>query len=180
VSSVITPAMFQASYGSVFDGGADWKAIAGNDEGDLYSFDDTSTYIQEPPFFQTMGRTPDAIRPIVSARVLALLGDSVTTDHISPAGDIPEKGPAGEYLRGSGIRKVDFNSFGARRGNDRVMVRGTFANIRLKNQLVPGVEGGVTTHLPSGERMSIYDASVRYQQDQVPLIILAGKEYGTG
>jgi len=180
VASVITPEMFAESYATVFDGGADWKAIAGNDEGDLYPFDDSSTYIQEPPFFQTMGRTPDAIRPIVSARVLALLGDSVTTDHISPAGDIPEKGPAGEFLRGNGVRKVDFNSFGARRGNDRVMVRGTFANIRLKNQLVPGVEGGVTTHLPSGERMSIFDASTRYQQDQVPLIILAGKEYGTG
>ena len=180
VSTVITPEMFQDTYGQVFDGGPDWKAIAGNDEGDLYTFDDSSTYIQEPPFFQTMGRTPDAIRPIASARVLALLADSVTTDHISPAGDIPEKGPAGEYLRGHGVRKVDFNSFGARRGNDRVMVRGTFANIRLKNQLVPGVEGGVTVHLPTGERMSIFDASQRYQKDQTPLIILAGKEYGTG
>ena len=180
VASVITPEMFQETYGQVFDGGPDWKSIAGKAEGDLYTFEESSTYIQEPPFFTTMGRTPDPVRPIVSARVLALLGDSVTTDHISPAGDIPEKGPAGEYLRGHGVGKVDFNSFGARRGNDRVMVRGTFANIRLKNQLVPGVEGGVTTHLPSGERMSIFDASVRYQKDQVPLVILAGKEYGTG
>jgi aconitate hydratase len=127
-----------------------------------------------------MGREPAPIQPIDAARVLALLGDSVTTDHISPAGDIPEKGPAGEYLRGNGIKKVDFNSFGARRGNDRVMVRGTFANIRLKNQLVPGVEGGVTTYIPTGERLSIYDASVRYQQEKTPLIIIAGKEYGTG
>ena len=180
VASVITPEMFQETYGQVFDGGPDWKSIAGKAEGDLYTFEESSTYIQEPPFFTTMGRTPDPVRPIVSARVLALLGDSVTTDHISPAGDIPEKGPAGEYLRGHGVGKVDFNSFGARRGNDRVMVRGTFANIRLKNQLVPGVEGGVTTHLPSSERMSIFDASVRYQKDQVPLVILAGKEYGTG
>ena len=180
VSTVITPEMFEQTYGQVFDGGADWKAIAGKAEGDLYTFEDSSTYIQEPPFFQTMGREPAPIQPIDAARVLALLGDSVTTDHISPAGDIPEKGPAGEYLRGNGIKKVDFNSFGARRGNDRVMVRGTFANIRLKNQLVPGVEGGVTTYIPTGERLSIYDASVRYQQEKTPLIIIAGKEYGTG
>ncbi|HMU39681.1 MAG TPA: aconitate hydratase AcnA [Pseudomonadota bacterium] len=179
-SQVITPEMFAASYENVFSGGPDWQAVAGQAEGDLYTFDDDSTYIQEPPFFKEMGREPDPIQPIENARVLALLGDSVTTDHISPAGDIPERGPAGEYLRAHGVKKVDFNSFGARRGNDRVMVRGTFANIRLKNQLVPGVEGGVTVHVPDGERMSIFDAANRYKTDRVPLIILAGKEYGTG
>jgi aconitate hydratase len=179
-SQVITPEMFAASYENVFSGGPDWQAVAGQAEGDLYTFDDDSTYIQEPPFFKDMGREPDPIQPIENARVLALLGDSVTTDHISPAGDIPERGPAGEYLRAHGVKKVDFNSFGARRGNDRVMVRGTFANIRLKNQLVPGVEGGVTVHVPDGERMSIFDAANRYKTDRVPLIILAGKEYGTG
>lgn len=177
---VVTPGLFRESYRAVFEGGPDWQAIAGQASGDLYRFDENSTYIQEPPFFQHMGRLPDPLQPIVNARVLALLGDSVTTDHISPAGDIPEKGPAGEYLRQHGVRKVDFNSFGARRGNDRVMVRGTFANIRLKNQLVPGVEGGFTVHLPGNEQVSIFEASLRYRQEGVPLIILAGKEYGTG
>ncbi len=179
VEKTITPAMFDKTYSDVFDGGPDWNAVSGTAT-DLYAFDASSTYIQEPPFFSTMELEPDPVRPIAGARVLALLGDSVTTDHISPAGDIPEKGPAGEYLRGHGVQKADFNSFGARRGNDRVMVRGTFANIRLKNLLVPGVEGGVTTYLPSGEMMSIFDAAQRYQREGIPLCIIAGKEYGTG
>ncbi len=180
LASSITPAMFQESYATVFEGPPEWKQVAGAAASDLYHFEESSTYIQEPPFFTSMGLTPDAVAPIRDARVLALLGDSVTTDHISPAGDIPSAGPAGEYLRGHGVSKVDFNSFGARRGNDRVMVRGTFANIRLKNLLVPGVEGGVTVHLPSGERLSIFDAARRYQSEGTPLVILAGKEYGTG
>jgi aconitate hydratase len=180
LASCITPEMFQSSYATVFDGPPEWQQVAGGASSELYSFDEQSTYIQEPPFFTSMGLAPDAIAPIRDARVLALLGDSVTTDHISPAGDIPTSGPAGEYLRGHGVSKVDFNSFGARRGNDRVMVRGTFANIRLKNLLVPGVEGGVTVHLPSGERLSIFDAAERYKREGTPLVILAGKEYGTG
>ena len=142
--------------------------------------DGASTYIQEPPFFQQMTLDPPALRPIEGARVLALLGDSVTTDHISPAGNIAAASPAGKHLVEHGVSKADFDSYGARRGNDRVMVRGTFANIRLKNLLVPGVEGGVTVHLPSGDQMSIYDAAERYQADGVPLLVIAGKEYGTG
>ena len=141
---------------------------------------DRSTYIQEPPFLATM--TPDVtpIEPINGARCLALLGDSTTTDHISPAGAIAGDGPAGKYLKENGVEKRDFNSFGSRRGNDRVMVRGTFANIRIRNQLAPGTEGGVTTYLPTNEQMSIYDASMKYQADDVSLVVLAGKEYGTG
>ena len=180
LNTALSPALFKATYASVFEGTPEWQQVGGGQASELYAFDDSSTYIQEPPFFSTMQLAPDAIRPITGARALAVLGDSVTTDHISPAGDIPAKGPAGEYLQAHGVHKVDFNSFGARRGNDRVMVRGTFANIRLKNLLVPGVEGGVTVHLPTGERMSIFDASARYQKDGTPLFILAGKEYGTG
>ena len=180
LNTALSPALFKATYASVFEGTPEWQQVGGGQASELYAFDDSSTYIQEPPFFSTMQLAPDPIRPITGARALAVLGDSVTTDHISPAGDIPAKGPAGEYLQAHGVHKVDFNSFGARRGNDRVMVRGTFANIRLKNLLVPGVEGGVTVHLPTGERMSIFDASARYQKDGTPLFILAGKEYGTG
>jgi aconitate hydratase len=184
IAQFITPEMFQRTYSGVFDGNADWNAVATASAGasgkGLYDFDSASTYIQEPPFFSTMQLKPDPIRPIVGAHVLCLLGDSVTTDHISPAGDIAEGTPAAAYLHGHGIKKADFNSYGARRGNDRVMVRGTFANIRLKNLLVPGVEGGVTLHLPSGERMSIFEAAQRYKQQDLPLVILAGKEYGTG
>ena len=180
LNTALSPALFKATYASVFEGTPEWQQVGGGQASELYAFDDSSTYIQEPPFFSTMQLAPDPIRPITGARALAVLGDSVTTDHISPAGDIPAKGPAGEYLQAHGVHKVDFNSFGARRGNDRVMVRGTFANIRLKNLLVPGVEGGVTVHLPTGERLSIFDASARYQKDGTPLFILAGKEYGTG
>jgi aconitate hydratase len=148
--------------------------------GDLFEFKDESTYIQDPPFFQGLTPEPAPLRDIEGARVLALLGDSVTTDHISPAGDIAEDSPAGRYLKSKRIQKKDFNSYGSRRGNDRVMVRGTFANIRLKNLMVPGVEGGVTIHAPSGERMGIYDAAERYRAEGTPLIVIAGKEYGSG
>jgi aconitate hydratase len=171
--------MFRRSYANVWDGGEAWKKIpvAG---GALYEWNPDSTYIQEPPFFAELTREPAPVGEIRGARVLALLGDSITTDHISPAGSIPKDGPAGRYLIERGVEPRDFNSFGSRRGNDRVMVRGTFGNIRLKNLLVPGVEGGVTLHFPSGERMSIYEAAMRYKQEGVSLVILAGKEYGSG
>ena len=171
--------MFHDSYGNVFDGNPSWNAIR-VPEGDLFAFREESTYIQEPPFFQGLTLEPPPLADILGARVLAVLGDSVTTDHISPAGDIALDSPAGRYLRERGVEKKQFNSYGSRRGNDRVMVRGTFANIRLKNAMVPGVEGGVTIHVPSGERMAIYDAAERYRTDGTPLLILAGKEYGSG
>jgi len=171
--------MFAKTYANVFDGNATWNAIAGV-EGDLYAFKEESTYIQDPPFFQGLAPLPSPITDVRGARVLALLGDSVTTDHISPAGDIAEASPAGRYLKSRGVAKKDFNSYGSRRGNDRVMVRGTFANIRLKNLMVPGTEGGVTVHVPSGERMDIYDAAERYRREGTPLVVVAGKEYGSG
>jgi len=179
LSRAIKPEMFRAVYGNVWDSNPDWNAIpvAG---GALYDWRAESTYIQEPPFFADLSPQPAAVGDIRGARVLALLGDSVTTDHISPAGSIPPEGPAGRYLIEHGVQPMDFNSFGSRRGNDRVMVRGTFANIRLKNQLVPGTEGGVTVHFPDGEQMSIYDAAMKYKAEGVPLLVIAGKEYGTG
>jgi len=179
MSRAVRPEMFQKSYGNVWDGNETWNAVpvAG---GALYEWKDESTYIQEPPFFTEFGAEPAPVREIRGARVLVLVGDSVTTDHISPAGDIALDSPAGRYLLERGIEKRDFNSYGSRRGNDRVMLRGTFANIRLKNLLAPGTEGGVTVHFPSGERMSIFDAALRYKQEGVPLVVLAGKEYGTG
>ncbi len=179
IKRFVTPALFERNYATVYEGTDEWKSIPST-VGELYPWDDASTYIQHPPFFQSLTLHTSPLTPIANARALALLGDSVTTDHISPAGDIADQSPAGAYLRGLGIEKVDFNSYGSRRGNDRVMVRGTFANIRLKNMLVPGVEAGVTVHLPSNEPMSIYDASARYQREGVPLIVIAGKEYGTG
>jgi aconitate hydratase len=171
--------MFRSTYANVFDGNPTWNAIS-VPAGDLFAFRDDSTYIQEPPFFQGLTLEPAAPSDIVGARVLAVLGDSVTTDHISPAGDIALASPAGRYLQSRGLEKKDFNSYGSRRGNDRVMVRGTFANIRLKNAMVPGVEGGVTIHVPSSERMDIYDAAERYKAEGTPLVVLAGKEYGSG
>jgi aconitate hydratase len=171
--------MFRASYGNVFDGNPDWNAIPVTG-GELFSFRPDSTYIQEPPFFLGLTREKAALGDIVGARVLAVLGDSVTTDHISPAGDIALASPAGRFLVAHGVEKKDFNSYGSRRGNDRVMVRGTFANIRLKNAMLPGVEGGVTVHVPSGERMDIYDAAERYKAEGTPLVVIAGKEYGSG
>jgi aconitate hydratase len=146
----------------------------------IYKWEEKSTYIKLPPFFDNMPKTPPALADIRGARVLAKLGDSVTTDHISPAGSIPADSPAGKYLIAQGVKPSEFNSYGARRGNHEVMMRGTFANIRLRNQLAPGTEGGWTLYQPSGEKLTIYDASVRYKQENVPLIVLAGKEYGSG
>jgi aconitate hydratase len=171
--------MFARSYGNVFDGNPTWNAVK-VPEGDLFEFKDESTYIQDPPFFQGLTLEPKPLQDIVGARAMAVLGDSVTTDHISPAGDIALKSPAGRFLVERGIEKKDFNSYGSRRGNDRVMVRGTFANIRLKNLMLAGVEGGVTLHVPSGERMDIYDAAERYKREGTPLVVIAGKEYGSG
>jgi aconitate hydratase A / 2-methylisocitrate dehydratase len=175
----VSAELFREEYGRVFDGDAHWQQMP-VPTGDLYTWDPASTYIQSPPFFQAMTREPAPAEDVRTARVLALLLDSITTDHISPAGSIKADSPAGRYLIGLGVQPKDFNSYGARRGNHEVMLRGTFANIRLKNLLVPGVEGGVTVHMPSGERMSIYDAAMRYQQEGVPLVVIAGKEYGTG
>jgi len=179
VASSIKPEMFKRSYGNVFDGNPQWNEIPVSG-GELYQWNDASTYIQEPPFFKETTLEVKPIQPIGGARVLAIFGDSVTTDHISPAGNIAESGPAGQYLVSLGVKKADFNQYGTRRGNDRVMTRGTFANIRIKNLMVPGVEGGVTVHQPSGERMSIFDAAMKYKGAGVPSIVLAGKEYGTG
>jgi aconitate hydratase len=179
VRDSIDSKMFRDSYGDVFAGDANWQSIA-VPAGDLYAWDDQSTYVRNPPYFEGMTMTPGKVQPIKGARVLALLGDSVTTDHISPAGDIARGSPAAKYLEERGVQKADFNSYGARRGNHEVMMRGTFANIRLRNLLAPGTEGGVTIHVPSGEQMSIYDASMRYQAEGTPLVVLAGKEYGTG
>jgi aconitate hydratase len=170
---------FREEYGRVFEGDARWQGMP-VPMGDRYAWDPASTYIKSPPFFDGMTREPAALQDIRGARVLALLGDSITTDHISPAGSIKADSPAGRYLVGLGVQPKDFNSYGARRGNHEVMMRGTFANIRLRNRLVPGVEGGITTHMPSGEQMSIYDAAMRYATERVPLIVIAGKEYGTG
>jgi aconitate hydratase len=171
--------MFQQSYAGVFAGDEHWSSIK-VPAGKLYTWDAKSTYVKNPPYFEGMGPTPAPLSDIQGARALAVLGDSVTTDHISPAGNIAKSSPAARYLIEQGVKPADFNSYGARRGNHEVMMRGTFANIRLRNQLVPGVEGGITVHLPSGEQASIYDAAMRYKQDRTPLIILAGREYGTG
>jgi aconitate hydratase len=171
--------MFTKEYGEVFAGDEHWRKLPVL-EGDLFAWDPASTYVKHPPYFVDMGKQPGAVKDIRGARVLALLGDSITTDHISPAGSIKEQGPAGRYLIEHGVQKADFNSYGSRRGNHEVMVRGTFANIRLRNLLAPGTEGGVTRHLPDGAPMSIYDASVKYQAEGVPLVVIAGKEYGSG
>jgi aconitate hydratase len=179
VRTNINSDMFRKSYGSVFDGDAHWQAIK-VPAGKVYSWDAKSTYVKNPPYFDGMTMTPAAIGEIRGAHVLALLGDSVTTDHISPAGNIASSSPAAKYLMAQGVQQADFNQYGARRGNHEVMMRGTFANIRLKNLMLPGTEGGVTLHVPSGEQLSIYDASMRYQADHKPLIIVAGKEYGSG
>ena len=175
----IDSTMFKSSYDSVFAGDSNWNSI-GSPAGEIYTWDADSTYVKNPPYFDGMTLRPSAVTDIHGARMLALLGDSVTTDHISPAGNIAADGPAAEYLRSKGVAPQDFNSFGARRGNHEVMMRGTFANIRLRNQLAPGTEGGWTKHQPSGEQMSIFDASLRYKEEGTPLIIIAGAEYGTG
>jgi len=175
----ITEAMFKKRYGDVYRGDDQWRAI--KVEGGLsYDWSDTSTYVRKPPYFDGLKAEPAPVRDIVDARVLGLFLDSITTDHISPAGAIKKDSPAGRYLIEHGVGAADFNSYGSRRGNHEVMMRGTFANIRIKNQMVPGTEGGVTIHHPSGEQMDIYDAAMRYQADNVPLVVFAGKEYGTG
>lgn len=175
----IGPTLFRSRYADVFSGNETWNAVPVA-RGELYAWEAESTYIQESPFLRDLSADVRPVPHIQGARVLAMLGDSVTTDHISPAGAIAVDGPAGQYLIGHGVQPRDFNSYGSRRGNDQVMTRGTFGNIRLKNLLVPGVEGGITLHFPEGERMTIYDAAVRYRQEGVPLLVLAGKEYGTG
>jgi aconitate hydratase len=179
VESSLTAEMFQKQYANAFDSNETWNEIK-TGEDDLYEWFGASTYIQEPPFLAEMTPQVTPISPISGAQCLALLGDSVTTDHISPAGAIAKDSPAGKFLQELNVQPRDFNSYGSRRGNDRVMVRGTFANIRIRNQLAPGTEGGVTTYLPTGEQMSIYDASMKYQAENIPLIVLAGSEYGTG
>jgi aconitate hydratase len=175
----IDSGMFRDSYGSVFDGDENWRQLP-LPAGDIYEWDPASTYVQNPPYFTDMTMEADATGAIRGARVLALLGDSVTTDHISPAGSIAKDSPAGRYLISRGVDPKDFNSYGSRRGNHEVMMRGTFANIRLRNQLAPGTEGGWTRHLPDGEQMSIFDAAMKYREAGTPLLIIAGKEYGSG
>jgi aconitate hydratase len=179
VNSSVTPEMFKTQYRDVFSGNQAWNNISGGDA-QIYDWDPDSTYIQEPPFFLDLAPELHPIEDIQGARVMALLGDSITTDHISPAGAIAVDSPAGAYLQDKGVAPKDFNSYGSRRGNDRVMTRGTFANIRLKNQLVPGVEGGYTVYQPDDQQQFIFDAAARYKQDRTPLIVMAGKEYGTG
>jgi aconitate hydratase len=171
--------MYRRVYAEIFNGDAQWQALK-IPEGDLYQWDESSTYVKNPPYFVGMTEKPGAVAEIKQARVLAVLGDSITTDHISPAGSIKATSPAGKYLQSHGVSTKDFNSYGSRRGNHEVMVRGTFANIRLRNQMAPGTEGGVTKHLPSGEVMSIFDASLKYEAAKVPLVVIAGKEYGSG
>jgi aconitate hydratase len=171
--------MFHKEYSEVFQGDERWQSMP-TPEGALFAWDPKSTYVKHPPYFEGMTLQPPAVQDIVSARVLALLGDSITTDHISPAGSIKASSPAGLYLIERGVQPKDFNSYGSRRGNHEVMVRGTFANVRLKNKLAPGTEGGVTRHLPDGTQMSIFEASERYKAEKVPLLVIAGKEYGSG
>ena len=179
VRKTVTRDLFETRYSDVFKGDEHWRKIDVSG-GLTYDWDDRSTYVQNPPYFEGMGMEPKPVEDIHGARILALLLDSITTDHISPAGSIKANGPAGEYLVSHQVRPVDFNSYGARRGNHQVMMRGTFANIRIKNQMLDGVEGGVTKHFPSGEQLPIYDAAMRYQEEGVPLVVLAGKEYGSG
>jgi aconitate hydratase len=179
VRSAVSTNMYTKVYGEIYEGDAHWKSMP-TPKGDLYCWDPKSTYIKMPPYFENMPKDPPVLADVHSARVLAILGDSVTTDHISPAGSIPVDSPAGKYLIANGVKPHEFNSYGARRGNHEVMMRGTFANIRLRNQLAPGTEGGWTLYIPGGEKMSIYDAAVRYREAGVPLVVIAGKEYGSG
>jgi len=179
INSSLDADMFKASYSTVFNGDDRWRGLE-VPTGEIYEWSDDSTYVQNPPYFKGMTKEVPGLPAIEGARVLALLGDSVTTDHISPAGAIKKDSPAGKYLMENGVEPADFNSYGSRRGNHEVMMRGTFANVRIRNQMVPGVEGGYTQHVPTGEQMSIYDAAMRYQQEGTPLVVIAGKEYGTG
>src|SRR6266702_2048114 len=179
VSTSVTPELFSRNYASVFEGDEHWRSLA-NSSGELFAWDPNSTYIQEPPFFQGMSTEPEPVKDIRGARVLVMLDDSITTDHISPAGSFAPSSLAGRYRIETGVEKRDFNTYGARRGNHEVLVRGTFGNIRLRNRLTPGKEGYYTLHLPDGEETTIYEASVLYQQEGVPLLVIAGKEYGSG
>ncbi|HET9966977.1 MAG TPA: aconitase family protein, partial [Streptosporangiaceae bacterium] len=179
IAACLRPEMYTREYAHVFAGDQRWRSLP-VPAGGTFTWDPASTYVRRPPFFDGLTPEPGPLKGIDSARVLALLGDSVTTDHISPAGAIKPASPAGRYLTGHGVQPSDFNSYGSRRGNHEVMIRGTFANIRLRNQLAPGTEGGYTRHLPSGEQMTIYDAAQRYAADSVPLLVIAGKEYGSG
>ncbi len=179
VGRFVKPSSFRKRYADVFAGDRHWRKI-GTSGGLTYKWDGTSTYVQNPPYFTGMPAEPQALSEIKGARLLAILGDSITTDHISPAGSIKKDGPAGQYLMAHGVPYEEFNSYGARRGNHEVMMRGTFANIRLKNEMVPGTEGGITRHLPEGAVMPIYDAAMRYQSERIPLVVVAGKEYGAG
>ncbi|MEO8227797.1 MAG: aconitase family protein, partial [Gemmatimonadota bacterium] len=180
LEGAIRSEMYRDTYASVFEGDERWRAIA-IPEGDRFTWDQRSTYVRRPPYFDNMPReAPEHVSEISGARAIAVLGDSVTTDHISPAGSIRRDSPAGRYLNEHGVEARDFNSYGSRRGNHAVMVRGTFANTRIRNQLAPGTEGGYTTYLPTGEVMTIFDAAVRYHRDETPLVVLAGKEYGSG
>ena len=179
IASALHSEMFTTRYASFLEGDERWRDLPAP-TGDRFEWDANSTYVHRPPFLDGMQREPEPLTDIEGARVLALLGDSITTDHISPAGVIRADGPAGRWLHDHGIAPLHFNSYGSRRGNHEVMVRGTFANIRLRNLLAPGTEGGVTAHLPDGEHMSIYDAAMRYLSDGVPLVVVAGAEYGSG
>ena len=179
IRSSVTPEMYRRRYANVFEGPDEWKGIASS-AGETYDWQDSSTYVRYPTFFEGMQPEPGEISDVVGARPLAMLADSITTDHISPAGSIKKESPAGDYLLERQVRPAQFNSYGSRRGNHEVMMRGTFANVRIRNEMVPGVEGGYTKHMPSGEQMPIYDAAMKYEEEGVPLVIVAGKEYGTG
>ena len=180
VEQCLTSEMFKTRYADVFKGPEQWQAIKADGSGETYSWDEKSTYVANPPYFQGMSSTSGAISDIKNANILALFGDSITTDHISPAGNIKKDSPAGKFLTEHGVNVADFNSYGARRGNHEVMMRGTFANIRIKNEMLGGKEGGNTKYIPTGEEMPIYDAAMKYQETATPLVIFAGKEYGTG
>ncbi|MFN2398934.1 MAG: aconitate hydratase AcnA [Gemmatimonadaceae bacterium] len=179
ILSSVKSEMFRSQYANVFRGDDEWRSLP-VPEGDLYAWSDSSTYVKNPPFFDGMTAQPPGVKPVFGARVLAMLGDSITTDHISPAGSIPAASPAGKWLIAQGVKTSDFNSYGARRGNHEVMMRGTFANIRLRNELAPGTEGGWTSMSPAGPAIPIYDAAMAYMSDETPLVVIAGKEYGTG
>jgi aconitate hydratase len=179
VDECVEAKMFTNGYADVFAGDEKWRGVQ-TSSSEMFTWDPASTYVRRPPYFDGMPREPEPVRDITGARVLAFLGDSVTTDHISPAGAIKKDSPAGHYLIEHGVAPGDFNSYGARRGNHDVMIRGTFANVRLRNQLVPGVEGGFTRHLPDGQQQSIFDAAMAYAEEGVPLIVLAGSDYGSG
>jgi len=179
IARSLTAEQYEKAYGSVFAGDAGWQALS-VPKGGTFAWDAKSTYVRKPTFFENLGKEPKPLADVKGARCLALLGDSITTDHISPAGNIAKFSPAAKYLTDNGVQPADFNQYGARRGNHEVMMRGTFANIRLRNLMLPGTEGGITVHVPTGETMSIYDASMKYQAEGTPLVVVAGAEYGTG